>query len=241
MFRKKAASLLVATAGLLIPAALGPVAHAAEPALSSQSHITVPPAIDLSQYPAWPIDNLGRPKAHLLDQAATFAQSAPLPDMLRTAIMAGVGFFKGEGKPGVDLPADGPRFFQFGWPTVARSCIGGELDSVGSAIAVPGPASLPLPGVADGETAFVFTALGTGTLDRSDMRVRWFNLSTLTSGEIILDQKGINPEGPATATATAPTGRGHIVAVMDGGMSTIEGESATYCTFAPTSVAFEVK
>ncbi|MDO4761318.1 MAG: hypothetical protein Q4A31_05320 [Corynebacterium sp.] len=188
-----------------------------------------------------PLDDLGRPKQQYLDQARTFAKTAPLPEQFRNAILSAVAFYEGGGNGGVEVPQTGPKFFQFHWPTVATNCIGGSLDSVGSGIAVPGPSPIPAPGAKDGETAFVFTALGTGAVRQSQMKVHWVNLSELRMGQISLSDHGLNPQGPATVTGTAVTGKGTIVAVMEGSVDTIEKESDARCSFIPTAAVFEVK
>ncbi|PRQ12352.1 hypothetical protein C1Y63_01550 [Corynebacterium sp. 13CS0277] len=192
------------------------------------------------------MDPLGRPAPHILTQVESFAQTQPLPQKAKDAILAAVGFFRGDGEPGVDLPpADtAPVIAQFGWPTVARQCIGGTSDATGTAFAVAGPAALPLPGVPAEHAAFVFTALGTGAVAEQQttaMRVHWVNISTGRAGVTPLTYTGMNPEGPSTVAGVAATGRGTIVAVLEGGITTaFEGGTAT-CHFLPTSGIVEVR
>ncbi|WP_047263419.1 Rv1157c family protein [Corynebacterium mustelae] len=210
------------------------------PAVGSSSSSAMGPVVKLSDLS--PIDELGRPRQQLLDQARHFATTTPLPDNLRATILAGVAFYEGsdKGNADVQLPENGPRFKQFYWPTVASKCINASMDSVGSGIAVPGPAAIPAPGAKPGETTFLFTALGTGKLAHSDMKVHWFNMKTLKFGTTSLGYNGINPEGPATVSGVAETGNGPIVAVMDGAIDTIEKESNAHCSFIPTAAFFEV-
>lgn len=187
-----------------------------------------------------PVDNLGRPRKEILDQARNFANTAPLPDKIRGAILATVMFWEGSSGSEVKLPDGAPRFKQFYWPSIASKCINAQADAIGSGIAVPGPTTIPVPGAKEGETAFLFTALGTGKLAKTDMRVYWFNLNTLKSGIASMGGNGINPEGPATVSGNAPTGKGTVIAVMDGSIDTIEKESNAHCSFIPTAAFFEV-
>lgn len=188
-----------------------------------------------------PVDNLGRPKKEILDQARNFANSTPMPDQIRGAILAGIMFWEGDGKSEIKLPEGAtPRFKQFYWPSIASKCINAQSDAIGSGIAVPGPTVIPVPGAKEGETAFLFTALGTGKLNKTDMKVYWFNLNTFKSGVAPLGGNGINPEGPATVSGNAPTGKGNVIAVMDGSIDTIEKESNAHCSFIPTAAFFEV-
>ncbi|MCI6207065.1 MAG: hypothetical protein MR654_09185 [Corynebacterium glucuronolyticum] len=174
-------------------------------------------------------DNLGRPNQDILNAATNWAETLPAP--LKNQILAAVGFFgdNGEGK----IPLNGPVISQFLWPTVSRGCIAGNGDSVGSAVAVPGPADLPLPGVEPGNTAFVFTALGTDGARDTDMTVQWINLTTLHTETTRLEvSPDLNPDGPATVTGTAATGGGPVLALIHGHVNG--------CYFPPTVASFSV-
>lgn len=202
-------------------------------------------AADGSSLPPAPIDHLGRPAPHVLQQVRGFANQPWVPMPAKNALLAAVAFYEGGGKPGAELPTDAPHFNQFYWPTVSAKCIGGQLDATGSAIAVPGPVEIPAPGAGVGETAFVFTALGTGPVAKEQhiaMQVQWLNLNTLRFGSTPLVNNGINPTGPATISGSAATGRGTVVAWLSGGVS-IEGTEqapASTCNFAPTAATFTV-
>lgn len=184
------------------------------------------------------LDELGRPTPEALGHARDFANQPWMPDEFRSAILAAVAFFEGGGEGGPPLPEGGPHFTQFAWPTVAGDCIGGESDSVASAIAVPGPAEIPAPGAAEGETAFLFTALGTAPAaqQQGGMHVHWINIDTLQAGTTALEHNGINPEGPATVSGTARTGRGTVIAMATGDLHTEEST----CSFIPTGAIVEV-
>lgn len=191
-----------------------------------------------------PIDELGRPSPEILKQIEKVAQNPNLPEKLGPTLERIVGFFRGDGKPGVEVPENGPDFTQFGWPTIAGKCIGGESNAVGMAMAVPGPAALPLPGVGAGETSFVFTALGTGTAaekQNTEMKVHWVNVQNGKFGTTPLSYNGINPEGPTTVNGTAKTGSGYVVALLEGGVTTTnEGKPDSDCNFLPTAAIIKV-
>ena len=188
------------------------------------------------------IDDLSRPAPEVLAQARAFANQPFVPDQLRDAVIAAVEFYEGGHSPaGAPLlkPENTPEFTQFYWPTIAGSCIGGEHTAVGTAIAVPGPADLPLPGVPADEAGFVFTALGTPGLaaeQQDALNVHWMNIDTLQFGTSRLGNGGLNPDGPATLNGTAATGKGTIIAVLEGTVNTSE----TACHFAPTAAIFTV-
>ncbi|QMV85670.1 hypothetical protein HW450_02715 [Corynebacterium hindlerae] len=193
---------------------------------------------------ASPIDHLGRPAPHILQQMEGFASQKWVPEDTRNIILAIVAFYRGDGKGGVALPEGAPVFNQFVWPTVSANCIGGELASTGTAIAVPGPAELPLPGAAPGQTAFLFTALGTSPAakEQPGMFVHWLNVNTLKFGATKLENTGINPQGPATVSGVADTGHGHIIAWLDGSVALADeqGNTTNSCNFAPTATSFFV-
>lgn len=189
---------------------------------------------------AGPLDELGRPTAQTQAQVRDLVHQPWVPAQVRDAVLTALAFTAGtNGEGGPALPADGPRFTQFHWPTVSGSCIGGELDAVGTAIAVPGPADIPVPGPDAGQTAFVFTALGTApaAAEQGQMHVQWFNLSTLRHGSVPLDNHGINPDGPATLSGKADTGNGTVVAVVSGAVRTEEST----CSFLPTAAIIDAR
>jgi hypothetical protein len=207
----------------------------AGPAAATAQAVTVPGTSVQS-----PLDELGRPTPQTQAQVRDFADQPWVPADMRNAILSALAFTSGvNGDGGPELPEDAPAFTQFYWPTVSGSCIGGELDAVGSAIAVPGPAAIPAPGAAAGQTAFVFTALGTAPAvqEQGGMNVTWFNLNTLRQGVTPLGNHGINPDGPATLSGTADTGHGTVVAVVSGDVRT---EDAT-CNFVPTAAIIDAR
>lgn len=194
-----------------------------------------------SSLPASPLDELGRPTPETAAQVRSFAYQPWVPQEARDAILTALAFYAGtgDGEGGVALPDNAPTFTQFLWPTVSGSCIGGELDAVGSAIAVPGPAEIPAPGARTGETAFVFTALGTSpaATKQGGMNVQWFNLNTFRHGVTTLGNHGINPDGPATLSGTANTGQGTVIAIVSGAVHTED----VSCSFIPTAAIIDAR
>ena len=181
---------------------------------------------------------MGRPSAGTLDQLRDLSDTPWLPAPARDTLEAAITFFEGSSGGGVALPEDAPRFSQFLWPTTADRYIAGEHRATGTVIAVPGPAALPVPGVPENQSAFVFTALGTGPADpnHEGMTIHWLNVNNLRFGATKLSAQGINAEGPATVSGVANTGRGTVVAIAIGGVST-EGHM---CNFIPTAGMFTV-
>ena len=209
-------------------AALALATVAAVPLVTTSSASAQIPAV---------VDNLGRPTPEILNQVEEFAGQPGMPAEVSATLLQAVSFFRGDGESGAPLPENGPVFTQFGWPTVATNCIGGTSSAVGTAIAVPGPAAIPLPGVGNGQTAFVFTANGTGpasAVQNTTMRVNWMNVSTGAMGETPLGPTGMNPDGPGTVNGLADTGSGPVVAVLSGGVTTDEESGPANCEFAPT-------
>lgn len=187
-----------------------------------------------------PLDELGRPTPATQARIMAFANQPWLPKEARDAILSAVAFYGGGGEAGgPGLVDGGPGFTQFYWPTVSGKCIGGQGDSVGSGIAVPGPTKIPSPGAGAGETVFLFTALGTSPAAerQGGLQVQWFNIDTFTSGITPLVNNGINTDGPTTVSGTAKTGKGTVIALMSGTVNT----QTQSCQFLPTAAIIEVK
>ncbi len=186
------------------------------------------------------LDPLGRPTPETVARVNAFADQPHVPQKVGNALRTAVQFYAGGDEiGGPPLPADAPRFTQFYWPTVSGNCIGEGLHSTASAIAVPGPAQSPAPGAKAGQTTFVFTALGTpaAAKEQGGMKVYWINLANFRTGVTPLDNNGINPTGPATLSATADTGSGRVLAVVDGSVRTVD----KVCPFAPTAASIDVR
>lgn len=231
--------IALALAAACAIAGIAPATAGAAPiddATSGATQSMATPVADLMSSVGAPVDSLGRPNTDALNKARELAGT--LPAELSGPILAAVAYFEGTGESDVQVPENGPQFTQFLWPSVAGNCIGGNSNSTGTAIAVPGPAEIPAPGAKEGEAAFVFTALGTApAAGQQGMNVQWFNVDTMKSGTAALDNHGINPDGPATLSGTAATGRGRVVALISGDVSTQDAR----CSFIPTAGIFEVK
>ncbi|HET7665473.1 MAG TPA: hypothetical protein VFK56_05255 [Mycobacterium sp.] len=118
-------------------------------------------------------------------------------------------------------------------------------DPVPAAAPAPAPAAAPLvdaaatapipkPGPRAGQTAYVFTAIGTpgpAAEQKLPLNVTWVNLTTGRSGSATLKPNpDINPDGPTTLVAIADTGSGSIMSTIFGQVTTVDRQ----CTFLPT-------
>lgn len=233
-------ALAVAAAAFTAPA--GAVAEPATPqipaGLDIEALASLAPAIVGAA--AGPVDIAAPgPQADLLAQAKALLASSNLPPQTKATLERVITFLDGSGGGGPSIPNNGPVIAQFLYPTLGKNCIGGTADSIGAALAVPGPAHLPPPGPKAGEAGFVFTALGTSkaTADQPNpLIVDWVNIDHPKSGrETMTTASRINPDGPATLSAIAQTGQGRVLAVVSGGLTTAaEGGSPTTCSFLPT-------
>ncbi|WP_305095158.1 hypothetical protein [Prescottella sp. R16] len=176
-------------------------------------------------------------KADLLAQARALLEGANLPPELKSTLERVITFLDGSGGGGPEIPQDGPPIAQFLYPTVGKGCIAPSSDSVGTALAVPGPAHLPPPGPAAGQAGFVFTALGTAkAAPDQGMTVSWINVDNgRRDTQNLTTEARINPDGPATLSAIADTGPGRVLAVISGSLTTEpDGAAPITCSFLPT-------
>ncbi|MCM6775907.1 hypothetical protein NDR87_17300 [Nocardia sp. CDC159] len=251
-----ALSVLALTAGTALAASTTAVAA---PAPKPQESATVPlvpegvpvdalaalaPAIVGAAAQAGNIASPGQQT--ILDQAQALLDSAGLPPQIKKTLQAIIAFLSGSNGGGPDIPKNGPAIAQFLYPSIGKGCIGAGADSVGTALAVPGPAELPPPGPGANQAGFVFTALGTKGLtpqQNPPMTVQWLNIDTQQGGVLPLtDEAHINPDGPATLTAIANTGPGRVVAVVSGSLTTQPkpDQPPITCSFLPTLGFFTV-
>lgn len=185
------------------------------------------------------------PQGALLDQARQILESPGLPPQLKATLERVITFLDGSGGGGPEIPDNGPVIAQFLYPTIGKGCISDSADSIGTALAVPGPGKLPPPGPAAGQAGFVFTALGTkpATAEQTNpITVTWLNLDNRRSAtQALTDAAKINPDGPATLSAIADTGPGRVVAVISGSLTTAAPDAAPRtCNFLPTVGMFSV-
>ncbi|CAM4405675.1 hypothetical protein MB901379_03746 [Mycobacterium basiliense] len=129
---------------------------------------------------------------------------------------------------------DAPPTQDFLYPSIGTNCLADGSNVIATALSVAGPAKIPAPGPAPGQTAYVFTAVGTpgpAEVQRLPLNVTWVNLTTGKSGSVTLKpHPDINPDGPTTLTAIADTGSGSIMSTIFGQVTTRERQ----CQFMPT-------
>jgi hypothetical protein len=129
---------------------------------------------------------------------------------------------------------DAPPTQDFMYPSISNGCLKDGGNVLATAISVAGPARIPAPGPAAGQTAYVFTAVGTpapAAEQKLPLNVTWVNLTTGKSGSATLKPRpDINPNGPTTLTAIVDTGSGSIIATIFGQVTTTEMQ----CQFMPT-------
>lgn len=195
------------------------------------------------EMPAAPFDQFGRPTPEFEARARAIIESEAMPEEIGELLGKGLDFLAGTGEPGIDIPENGPAISQFYLPTAAEKCINGEGRSIGLATAVPGPAALPLPGVGADQTGFIFTGLGTGGVaeeQNTEMKVHWLNVANAKHGSTPLTYTGINADGPGTVNGTADTGKGLVLAVLEGGFTADEEVGPVDCNYTPTVAVIKV-
>jgi hypothetical protein len=132
------------------------------------------------------------------------------------------------------LGPDAPPMQDFMYPSIGTNCLADGSNALAAALSVAGPAKIPLPGPGAGQTAYVFTAVGTAgpaEVQKLPLNVTWVNLTTGKSGSVTLKPRpDLNPAGPTTLTAIADTGSGSIMSTIFGQVTTTEKQ----CQFMPT-------
>jgi hypothetical protein len=120
------------------------------------------------------------------------------------------------------------------YPSISNNCSSDGGNVLATALSVAGPAKIPTPGPSAGQTAYVFTAMGTpgpADVQKLPLNVTWVNLTSGKSGSVTLKpQPDINPAGPTTLTAVADTGSGSVLSTIFGQVTTKEKQ----CQFMPT-------
>ncbi len=137
-------------------------------------------------------------------------------------------------EPEAGFAPDSPPTQEFMYPSISNGCLQDGGNVLATAISVAGPAKIPTPGPGPGQTAYVFTAIGTpgpAAEQKLPLNVTWVNLTTGTSGSATLTpHPEINPDGPTTLTVIADTGSGSILSTIFGQVTTTEKQ----CQFMPT-------
>lgn len=218
----------------LPPAGIVPGAEAHLPPGVDPAH-AVGPQPTAPEVPTAPVAHLpGEPVA-----AAPVAQAAaPAPE---AAVMVEAGPAPAPapaaGPPSPAAAAfgvDAPPTQDFMYPSIGNGCLADGGNSLATAISVAGPAKIPTPGPGAGQTAYVFTAVGTAgpaEVQKLPLNVTWVNLSTGKSGSATLKPRpDINANGPTTLTAIVDTGSGSIISTIFGQVTTTEKQ----CQFMPT-------
>jgi hypothetical protein len=189
--------------------AVGPAPEAA-PAAAPVAAPEAAPAPDAVPVPA--PDGVPAPPAE--------AAAAPAPD--------------GAVAPGPAPAPEATTTQDFMYPSISNGCLADGGNVLATAISVAGPAKIPAPGPGPGQTAYVFTAIGTpgpAAEQKLPLNVTWVNLTTGKSGGASLKpQADINPDGPTTLTAIVDTGSGSIMSTIFGQVTTTEKQ----CQFMPT-------
>lgn len=210
-----------------LPAGVDP-AHAVGPALQAPPE-ALPPAEPLAA-PAPAPEAVPAPAPEAAAPApAPAPEAAPAPAPAPEGAAAPA---PGPTPPG--FGPDAPPTQDFMYPSISNGCLKDGGNVLATAISVAGPAKIPAPGPAAGQTAYVFTAVGTpgpAAEQKLPLNVTWVNLTTGKSGSATLKPRSdINPDGPTTLTAIADTGSGSIMSTIFGQVTTTEKQ----CQFMPT-------
>lgn len=196
-----------------LPAGVDP-AHAAGPAPEALPAPAPAPAAEIA------------PAVATVPAPAPEAPPAPAPEAAAAGAPAPA--------PAPDFGPNAPTTQDFMYPSISNGCLKDGGNVLATAISVAGPATIPLPGPKPGQTAYVFTAIGTpgpAAEQKLPLNATWVNLTTGKSGSVTLQPRSdINPEGPTTLTAIADTGSGSIMTTIFGQVTTTEKQ----CQFMPT-------
>ncbi|MGA8544867.1 MAG: hypothetical protein WB785_06385, partial [Mycobacterium sp.] len=129
---------------------------------------------------------------------------------------------------------DAPPTQDFIYPSISNGCLADGGNVLAPALSVAGPAKIPAPGPKAGQTAYVFTAIGTpgpADVQKLPLNVTWVNLTTGKSGTVTLKPRtDINADGPTTLTAIVDTGSGSVMSTIFGQVTTKDKQ----CQFMPT-------
>jgi hypothetical protein len=201
-----------------------PTAHVAPPGVEPGAQAHLPTGID-PVHAAGPGPEAAPAPANAVPAAApvTPAAAAPAAAPAPAPAAAAPGF-----------SPDAPPTQDFMYPSISNGCLADGGNVLAPALSVAGPAKIPAPGPKAGQTAYVFTAIGTpgpADVQKLPLNVTWVNLTTGKSGSVTLKpQPDINPAGPTTLTAIADTGSGSVMSTIFGQVTTKDKQ----CQFLPT-------
>jgi hypothetical protein len=198
--------------------------------------VTAPPSGPVPHVPAAGIEPglqshlpAGIDPAHAAGPAPV---AAPAPGTAQAAAPAPSAPPAAAAAPG--FGPDSPITQDFMYPSIGTNCLADGSNALAAALSVAGPAAIPAPGPGPGQTAYVFTAVGTpgpAEAQKLPLNVTWVNLTTGKSGSATLKPRSdINAEGPTTLTAIVDTGSGSIMSTIFGQVTTKERQ----CQFMPT-------
>ncbi len=222
------------------------VAHTPAPGAVPGTEAHLPAGVDPA-HAVGPVEEalpLPAPEAAAIPAPAPEAPPAPAPEVaVPVAAPAPDGAAVPPAEPaaapaaapgGPDFGPEAPTTQDFLYPSISNGCLKDGGNVLATAISVAGPATIPTPGPGPGQTAYVFTAIGTpgpAAEQKLPLNVTWVNLTTGKSGgATLVPRSDINPEGPTTLVAIADTGSGSIISTIFGQVSTTEKQ----CQFMPT-------
>jgi hypothetical protein len=201
-----------------------PTAHIVPPGVEPGAQAHLPTGID-PVHAAGPGPEAAPAPATAIPVAAPVAPAGPPPAAAPAPAPAAAA-------PG--FSPDTPPTQDFMYPSISSGCLADGGNVLATALSVAGPAKIPTPGPAAGQTAYVFTAIGTpgpADVQKLPLNVTWVNLATGKSGSVTLKpQPDINPAGPTTLTAIADTGSGSVMSTIFGQVTTKDKQ----CQFMPT-------
>lgn len=209
-----------------------PVAHVPATGAVPGTEAHLPAGVN-PEFAVGPAPDAAPEVAHMVTPQAALpgpapdAVPAPAPDPAAQPVAATT---PGGGAFGPNTPVTQ----DFLYPSISNGCLADGGNVLATAISVAGPAAIPLPGPGPGQTAYVFTAVGTpgpAAEQKLPLNATWVNLTTGKSGSVTLKPRpDMNPQGPTTLTAIADTGSGSIMSTIFGQVTTTEKQ----CQFMPT-------
>ena len=202
-------------------------AHVVPPGVEPGAQAHLPTGID-PVHAAGPAPESAPVPANAVPVAASAPPAAPAP----AATVPAPAPAPEAAAPG--FSPDAPPTQDFMYPSISNNCGAGDGNVLAPALSVAGPAKIPAPGPKAGQTAYVFTAMGTpgpADVQKLPLNVTWVNLTSGKSGSATLKPSAdINPQGPTTLTAIVDTGSGSIMSTIFGQVTTKDKQ----CQFMPT-------